>query len=60
MTLIYDALNDCYVWVEVDDENIELSPQFDTEEDAMQWYGRLATIMFEDFGINDEQQKKNP
>lgn len=59
MTLIYDELNDCYVWVEVDDENIELSPQFDTEEDAKQWYGRLATIMFEDFGINDEQQKKN-
>ena len=52
MTLIYDELNDCYVWVEVDDENIELSPQFDTEEDAIQWYGRVSKIMFEEFGIS--------
>ena len=60
MTLIYDELNDCYVWVEVNDENIELSPQFDTEEDAIQWYNRVAEIIVKNFRVIDEQQKKNP
>ena len=51
MTLFYDEFDDVYVWVETDDENIELSPRFDDEEGAIQWYGRVAKIMFEEFGV---------
>jgi hypothetical protein len=51
VTLFYDEFDDVYVWVETDDENIELSPRFDDEEGAIQWYGRIAKIMFEEFGV---------
>lgn len=51
MTLIYDDLNSCYVWVDTKNEHTELSPQFDTEEDAIQWYGLVAKIMFKEFGV---------
>ena len=51
MTLIYDDFDDVYIWVETHDENIPLSPEFDDEESARQWYGRVASIMFEEFGV---------
>jgi hypothetical protein len=35
--LINDEYNDCWVWTEEHDENIELSPHFDYEADAIQW-----------------------
>jgi hypothetical protein len=37
---------------ETHDENIELSPRYD-DEDAQQWYGRVAAIMFEEFGVKE-------
>lgn len=37
MKLIYDDYNQIYYWVS-DDEKITLSPHFDYEEDAEQWY----------------------
>ena len=37
MKLICDDHNQVYVWVEDFDSNIELSPHFDYEEDAVQW-----------------------
>ena len=33
MQLICDDVNNIYVWVEDDDENVELSPHFDYEEE---------------------------
>ena len=42
MRLINDDLNDCWIWVDERDEDIELSPHFDYEEDAIQWYSRIA------------------
>lgn len=41
MKLLYDDLNQIYVWVDDLDENIELSPHFDYEEDAEQWFQRI-------------------
>jgi hypothetical protein len=41
MTLLNDDLNQIYVWVDDLDENIELSPHFDYEEDALQWRDRM-------------------
>ena len=37
MKLLEDEYNGVYVWVEELNENIELSPHFDYEEDAIQW-----------------------
>ncbi len=37
MKLLCDDLDQIYVWVDYYDENIELSPHFDYEEDAIQW-----------------------
>jgi len=51
MRLLNDELNGVYVWVDDNDENVELSPHFDYEEDAIQWYGRIAKDIFEEFGI---------
>ena len=41
MKLFNDEYNDCWVWVEEHDENIELSPHFDYEADAIQWQNRM-------------------
>jgi len=51
MTLFYDDFDGVYVWVETHDENIELSPRFDDEDSAIAWYGRVAEIMFGEFGV---------
>ena len=53
MTLIHDKDDDTYVWVETHDENIELSPKYDDEESAKKWYGRVASIMFKEFGVEE-------
>jgi hypothetical protein len=41
MRLINDEYNDCWVWVEDHNEDLELSPHFDYEEDAIQWRDRM-------------------
>jgi hypothetical protein len=45
VTLINDEYNDCWVWVEDNDHNQELSPHFDYEEDAIQWRDRLKEML---------------
>lgn len=45
MKLLCDDLQQIYVWVEDLDENIELSPHFDYEEDAIQWRDRISEIL---------------
>lgn len=41
MQLICDDYNQVYVWVDDLDHNVELSPHFDYEEDAIQWRDRM-------------------
>lgn len=41
MKLLYDDYNQVYVWVDDYNEDDELSPHFDYEEDAEQWYHRM-------------------
>ena len=45
MKLINDEYNDCWVWVEDNDENQELSPHFDYEQDAIQWRDRMKDML---------------
>lgn len=45
MRLICDDYNQIYVWVEDLDENVELSPRFDYEEDAIEWKQRLEELL---------------
>lgn len=45
MRLLADDFMGVYVWVEDHDENIELSPHFDYEEDAVQWQQRMKKII---------------
>lgn len=47
MKLLCDELNGVYVWVEDMDENIQLSPHFDYEEDALQWRARISELVKE-------------
>jgi hypothetical protein len=37
MQLLLDEYYQIYVWVDINDENVELSPHFDHKEDALQW-----------------------
>lgn len=60
MRLIWDNIGLAYVWVDTDNDDVVLSPYFDTEEEAIQWYGRMAEIMFEEFGINSINVQKSP
>jgi hypothetical protein len=43
--LINDEYNDCWVWVEDYDHDLELSPHFDYEEDAVQWRDRMKDML---------------
>lgn len=45
MRLICDDYQQVYVWVEDHDENIELSPHFDYEADAIQWRDRIEELL---------------
>jgi len=47
-------------WADTDNNNEVMSPYFEDEEDAIQWYNRVAEIIVENFRAIDEQQKKNP
>lgn len=55
MRLLADDYDGVYVWVEDHDENIELSPRFDYEEDAIQWQQRMKKIIT---GKDDAKQQK--
>lgn len=44
MKLLCDDIQGIYVWVEDHDENIELSPHFDYEDDAVQWKNRIIEL----------------
>ena len=41
-------------WADTDNNDEVLSPYFEDEEDAIQWYGRVAEIMFEEFKVNNQ------
>lgn len=45
MTLIYDEYNDVWVFVEKNNYDIVLSPEFDQEEDAKLWKTRMINIL---------------
>ncbi len=47
MQLICDDIYRIYVWVEDDDENVELSTHFDYEEDALLWKERMEQLLKE-------------
>ena len=45
MKMIRDDNNEVYVWVDSQHEEIELSPHFDYEEDAIQWRDRVKNLI---------------
>jgi hypothetical protein len=55
MRLILNDYDQVYVWVDDNDENIELSPHFDYEEDAIQWYRRISRDIFDEYGLKDKK-----
>ena len=44
MKLIFDDFNGVWVWVLETDADVQLSPQFDEEFDAIQWQKRMKKI----------------
>jgi hypothetical protein len=44
MKLIFDDYDGYWVWVNDEDEQDELSPQFDDQHDAIQWQQRMKKI----------------
>lgn len=45
MTLLYDDFADVWLWVETNNHDVALSPEFDTEEDAKLWKTRMINIL---------------
>lgn len=43
MRLIYDDVDEVYIWVEYHDHDIELSPRFDDKNQANNWYKFMKT-----------------
>jgi hypothetical protein len=54
MTLLHVDYDECWVWVEDKNHEIELSPRFDFEEDAKLWKTRMINILVKK--KNDIQQ----
>ena len=54
MKLIYDEFSEVWVWVEENDHDTALSPEFDYEEDARLWRTRMINILCK--GKHDIQQ----
>lgn len=44
MELICDDYNQVYVWVDSANHNVELSPHFDYEDDALEWEDRMRDV----------------
>lgn len=44
MNLIFDDYEGVFIWVKNGDPDNELSPRFDTEEDAQEWYNTVRKI----------------
>lgn len=44
MRLIFDDYDGIWVWVDDKNSDIELSPRFDEEHDAVEWQKRLKRI----------------
>lgn len=42
MILVYDNSTDIWVWVAKEDHDLELSPQFEYEEDAHAWFTDMS------------------
>jgi hypothetical protein len=45
MKLIYDEFVEVWVWVEENNHDTPLSPEFDYKEDAMLWRTRMIKIL---------------
>lgn len=41
MTLIFDEYNDTFLWVDTRNYDEALSPEFDTEHDALVWQNKM-------------------
>jgi len=52
MKLSIDDVNQVYYWVDEEDGS-ELSPRFDYEEDAIQWYDRICDQVISVMSIKD-------
>ena len=52
MQLKIDDVNQIYYWVDEEDGS-ELSPRFDYEEDAIQWYDRICDQVVSIISIKD-------
>ncbi len=56
MKLISDDYMGVYVWVDDEDPDHELSPHFDYEDDAVQWYRRVQAEMLDKLGLKVEKK----
>ena len=56
MKLICDDYNEVYVWVDDADENVELSPHFDYEADAIEWKHRIQKELINENSRTDNHQ----
>lgn len=50
MKLLADDINQVYVWIDESNENVELSPRFDYEDDALQWKEKITAIFQDNKG----------
>lgn len=59
MKLTFNKLNQTYVWVNDYNESEELSPHYDCEQRAIQWYGKISQDIFDEYGIREKTIDEN-
>lgn len=57
MQMTFDISNRCYYWlIEQEDSDIVVSPEFKSEESAIEWYGLVSREILSEYGIDDAEE----
>ena len=55
MQMTFDVTNRCYYWlIEQKDLDIVVSPEFKSEEQALDWYAIVSREILSEYGVTDE------
>lgn len=55
MQMTFDVTNRCYYWlIEQKDSDIVVSPEFKSEESAIEWYELVSRKILSEYGVTNE------
>ncbi len=57
MQMTFDISNRCYYWlIEQEDSDIVVSPEFKSEESAIEWHELVSSKILSEYAIDDAEE----